>query len=302
MASNTLTVQRSIDWSQWFVGQRPFSLNTKMEPALTSANLITQLFLSPPFKWRWNRNTSSFLTIDPAAVWIATHVYALGYRFKDTNGNMQTVTSGGTSGSTQPTWASVGSTTSDGSVVWTTSLITDYKQSIADFGFIEKAFLVPVTASATTAGNTFEIPNISTELTMDSGSGRPTTIAPYLDDNAGNITFRFMPGLPDQAYTVTVIYQKQPVLLTGLTGAGGTWAIPDRYSSVYNWGMLSFFYMFADDARFPQANQKFISGLLALAEGLNEQQINVFLGQWDFLIQSMRNQAKESQGMQDRSL
>jgi hypothetical protein len=61
--------------------------------------------------------------------WFASASYAtVGVSYLDTNGNIETVTTTGTSGSTQPTWPSTGScpgtTTIDGSVVWTCSLGT----------------------------------------------------------------------------------------------------------------------------------------------------------------------------------
>src|SRR6266704_689738 len=73
-------------------------------------------------------NDSSFVNV-VSGVWQATHAYAvadnsLGYalsdKIVDANGNIQKVTTGGTSGSTEPTWAALaGATTVDGTVIWT---------------------------------------------------------------------------------------------------------------------------------------------------------------------------------------
>lgn len=53
--------------------------------------------------------------------WAASTAYSLGDKIIDSRGNLQTVTTGGTSGSSQPTWNYLSSTTSDGTVTWTES-------------------------------------------------------------------------------------------------------------------------------------------------------------------------------------
>lgn len=235
MPSNTRTLQQTINWATYFLGNRPLAL-TNSEPALTCANIIIQTMLQPPFRWRWNRNTTTF-----------------------------------------------GISTLGGA---------DYPTSLADFGFIEKAFVTDG------SGNIFEIPEIKQELTDDNGKGRPSAICPYIDDNNGNITFRFIPGTPDQSYTVTVTYQKQSVLMTALSGI---WPIPDRYGMVYNQGFLGMMYLFADDGRSGPFLQRFMAGLLSLAEGLSEQERNAFMDQWKFSIEMQRNSAKAGQGITARS-
>jgi hypothetical protein len=51
-------------------------------------------------------------------IWQSNASFALGYSIVDSNGNVQTVTTAGTSGATQPTWNITGPTT-DGGVIWT---------------------------------------------------------------------------------------------------------------------------------------------------------------------------------------
>jgi hypothetical protein len=55
------------------------------------------------------------------ATWVASHSYSLGNEILDSNGNVQVVTTAGTSKSgTHPTWSTtVGATTVDGTVTWT---------------------------------------------------------------------------------------------------------------------------------------------------------------------------------------
>lgn len=298
MASNTRTIQNTVDWAKYFVGNRPIILGgaNGLEPALTSANMVIQTFLQPPLKWRWNRNSVTFRSIDPLG-WVAVKTVTLGYRIKDSNGNMQTVTAPGTTKTgSAPVWnTTVGGTTTDGTVTWTMSFVTDYVQLLTDFGFIEKAQVT------TAAGVITEIPTIKLELTQDAGSGRPNAVGAYIDDNAGNITFRFMPGLQDQLYTINIIYQKKAVLLSAVTGANGTWPIPDEYSLVTNWGFLTYYYFFGGDQKLTLAHQQFINGLLAINDGLSDQEKEIFREQWNGIMRSGSSAAvKSQQGNQSR--
>src|SRR5690348_15429387 len=61
--ASTITLQSTLNWAQAFLGYAPLNIGTNNEPALSSANLILQTILSPPFRWRWNRATTSFVTI-----------------------------------------------------------------------------------------------------------------------------------------------------------------------------------------------------------------------------------------------
>ena len=237
MASNTRTLAQSVEWASFFLSRRPFyglDSNSTLEPALTTGNVIIQTMLQPPFKWRWNRNSTTF--------------------------NI---------------------TTAGGDVV----------KAIPDFGFVEKYQIVP--SAGPNSGKVYEVPYSQLLLSQDSDQGKISTIAAYLDDNAGNITFRTMPGKADVNSTVTVIYQKAPVLLTAVTGTGGTWPIPDSYGHVYDNGVLFYFLLYAGDSRAFAIGQKFASNLIALSEGLDEQAKAIFLGEWDVILQqAARGQSK----------
>lgn len=65
--------------------------------------------------------------------WVASTAYFQGQEIIDSNGNLQRATTGGTSGSTAPTWATtVNSTTSDGSVTWTLISLSSPAQLISN--------------------------------------------------------------------------------------------------------------------------------------------------------------------------
>jgi hypothetical protein len=67
----------------------------------------------------------------PLNVWRSSVSYAaIGMSVIDTNGNVQTVTTAGTSGATQPVWSTTsGGTTTDGTVTWTQSPSTSMIQA-----------------------------------------------------------------------------------------------------------------------------------------------------------------------------
>lgn len=58
MAYNQLAA--SITWAQQFNFNRNLAIGSNNEPALSSANIIKQTILGPPFAWPWNRNVTTF--------------------------------------------------------------------------------------------------------------------------------------------------------------------------------------------------------------------------------------------------
>jgi hypothetical protein len=173
----------------------------------------------------------------------------------------------------------------------------DYPVNAATFGWIETAVIQDLTQ---TPAAWMEIDS-KIVAGRDSASGRPHTIAAQLDNGAGQITFRVLPGSPDQAYPAELTIQKKAVLLTALAN---TWSpIPDEYSYIYNYGFLALIFLYADDPRFQWANQKFVAHLLAANEGLTETEISIFLNQWqstvgDFAARAVRaQQAQQARGV-----
>lgn len=168
----------------------------------------------------------------------------------------------------------------------------DYTRPLADFGFLEKA-------SLTTATETFEVPVTNGILGASADRSRPEHIATQMDDNAGNITFRFVNN-PDQAYSIGLIYQKKPSLITLLSQ---TWSpIPDEYSFVYNQGFLAFSAIYADDPRWAIAFQRFLASLVGVSEGLDETQKSAFVEGWlSVMMQSQSVQQKTNIGSVSRT-
>lgn len=149
----------------------------------------------------------------------------------------------------------------------------DYAKALADFGFLEKAWINDGT-------NTKEITEIVDLLSNETVQGRPDqAIAAQLDDNAGNITFRLTPA-PDAAasYTAQLVYQKKATLIAALAT---TWTpIPDELSYIYQYGFLGMALAFNKDPRAQIYDARFIAHLLGCQGGLSEMQKNIFLGKW----------------------
>lgn len=148
----------------------------------------------------------------------------------------------------------------------------DYTQSgLSSFGFLEGGTVKPASG-----GKPFEIA-VKNLLTVDTSLARPQWCAPFIDDGAGNITFRLMPA-PDQAYTVVLPFQKRAPLLMSLAY---TWApLPDDKNYIAQWGFLALMSLIGNDTRFNEYNQKFVTSLLAAQGGLTDLERNIFLNNW----------------------
>jgi hypothetical protein len=211
--ASTVTIQNTLSWELPFLEQQPQLING-LEPALSSAQLVLDTILGPPFAWPWNRGITSFTT--------ANQDYTI-------NG-------------------------------------------LTHFGFLEGG---SVTATAT-GGKPMAVA-VKHFLELDANSARPTHASPYIDDGAGNITFRLMPS-PDQSYVVVLPYQKKAPRLYSVAQ---TWApIPDDKNYICQWGHLALMSLIGNDARFNEYNQKFVTALLSAQGGLTDLERNLFLGNW----------------------
>jgi hypothetical protein len=57
--ASTITLQNSITWAMAFIRNQPINSNTGNEPSISSANIVLQTILGPPFIWSWNRNANA---------------------------------------------------------------------------------------------------------------------------------------------------------------------------------------------------------------------------------------------------
>ena len=172
--------------------------------------------------------------------------------------------------------------------------IQDYVQP-CNFGYIENASVQDTSASG--AGWTEISPKI--DLALNTSQSRPEFISGQLDDGLGNITFRLMP-VPDKVYQVSITVQQKPALLTSLNQ---TWApIPDEFSFIYQVGLLSFMYEFADDPRSSAKRQQFVAHLLSANDGLTDTERNIFLNNYFSLsLDQMYRANNINQGLQGKA-
>ena len=308
--ATTVTLQNSINFAQTYCGYRQLNPGNGNEPAITAANIILQTVVGAPFVWNWNRSSVTFNTV------VGTQDYATAaatfgfiekadFKLADvtiTNtalaNNVATYTAANSYAPGQSVTIT-GSTNGGGvfnvinqpvvtasATQFTIAIVNTNVGSAADTG--------------TSVSKTTEISNIINIVGAGTEFGPPAYIAPQVDDNAGNITFRVLPA-PDQVYTVRVVFQKRiPALFTSLSG---TWApIPDHYSYVYQNGFITLMLAYVNDARWMQFSQKFVGSLLGAAEGLSEDQKNVFSRAWyNSITEQQFTNLRTQQGVQGLS-
>ena len=60
MALSTVTISQTMEWAKKLSFNRLSAIGNNLEPALTSANMIMQTILGPPFSWWWNNQELTF--------------------------------------------------------------------------------------------------------------------------------------------------------------------------------------------------------------------------------------------------
>jgi hypothetical protein len=289
--ATTLTVQNTINYAQAYNQWRSLNIGTANEPAITIANLLLQTIISPPFSWNWNRSSVSFLTTIGQQDYV-TLAATFGFIEKASWVPACSITTALATGTT----AVYTSATPLGPAFVIGALVTIVGCTSNFFNLVQvpilsvtsNTFTVALvhaafgpeteTTAVATNGSKTEISQVLNVLGDGNELGAPSNIAPQIDDNAGNITFRLLP-LPSQVYQITVIFQKRiPSLITTLSN---TWApIPDHYSVLYDWGFTAMMLAYSGNPMWQQFNSKFVAALLGMAEGLSEDQKNIFQTAW----------------------
>lgn len=315
MALSTRTIQDSINWAKRLSFNRNPVIGNSLEPALTSANLVAQVILGPPFEWWWNNLEVSF-TCNPTPVAVnstaaavaanvltvtATNAFPVNAQLlisgftgalKGLNGQIITLVTATPTGFTaNVTFANASDTVG----TFTNVTTQDYTVIVPNFSHVEHASVLDINPDGT-FGKWMEM-TTKNELALESSQNRPEFISPHVQDaSTGNMTFRVF-SAPDKAYPVSIHVQ---LVAPQFTSINQVWGLPDFMQSVYDWGFLALMWLFADDPRAAYAENKFKAALLARAEGLTEEQKNIFLNNWEelqagFLMKLQQGIAARSQ-------
>jgi hypothetical protein len=168
----------------------------------------------------------------------------------------------------------------------------DYALTIPDFGFLETQWIEDANGAVFQLGSELSLPRATTK-----SNGRPSAIAAQYDDGEGHITFRTK-EMPSAVFTIYGDYQAKAPVLRSLAQ---TLPIPDEFGFCFYWGFLTMSAMLVNDMRIDWFEKKFIGRVLSLQDGLDQQDINIFLGLWDRNVKTqMRAQSEVNSGSQGR--
>ena len=322
----TRTIADTINWAKRLMFNRNPVIGNSLEPALTSANLVQQVILAPPFTWWWNNQeivftcsptpnsaTNSTSTVTAGVLTVtATNTFAIGNivmlgtaaapytgALANLSGQVMVVTAAtGSSFSGNVTFANAGPDTS--AAVISNVTTQDYTIAVPAFSHIEHASvldLIPVQQSNPTTytpGKWWQL-TVNNNLALETVKARPTFVSPHVEDGNGNMTFR-VSAAPDKPYPVSIHVQ---LTAPGITSINQTWGpLPDFMQYIYDWGFLALMWQFSDDPRAAYANNQFKSGLLSRAQGLTAEQKNIFLNNWQALQEGFMMETQ--QGIQAR--
>jgi len=317
MAIATRKVADTIAWARNLSFNRNPVIGNALEPALTFANHLQQIILSPPFSWWWNAQEIAFacsatpFTATSTAATVAANVLTVTAANNFAVGGVVTISgfAGALAGlNGQLLIVSASTTTSfTGNVVFANASDTvgtftfintqDYTVPLSGFSHIDHSSVRDLVGTSPnfTNGKFFEL-TTKNNLSFESVQARPTFISPHFEDGNGNMTFRISPA-PDKPYPVVVHVQLIPTPITSINQA---WGMPDFMQYIYEAGFLALLWEFADDPRASQQTQRFKAALLGKAEGLNEEERNIFLNNWAILQDGAGMRAQ--QGIQARGV
>lgn len=310
----TITLEQTIQWVQPYLNWANLAIGAANEPAISSANLVLQTIVGPPFVWPWNRTTSSFITtggvqdytmnianygfmeaMDVQMCGVITSVIANG-----TTAVFQCVNnfSGGSIENGFPTQIFIKNCTTsglNGSQTMTAATATTFT--------INTSVTVTENEPAGALGLVGKIMPIELKwgaLTGATEQGRPEFASTQSSNESGvNFTLRLL-KVPDTTYQINIIYQQSPTLFTALNQ---NWGIPDQLQYIYNYFFAFLMFDYFDDPRAGRYRQLAVAALLSRADGLELSDRNLFLGNWLPLVnEELSSTGSTQQGTQARGL
>jgi hypothetical protein len=333
MAVSNIKISDTINWAKRLTFNHNPVIGNSLEPALTSANIVIQTILGPPFEWWWNSEDLTFTTSPTAPVATSTSstisatgvltvtasnsfgvgasvlVAAFTGALAPLNGQLVAVTGvigtfpNYTGFTAQVPFNTLGPDTSSGTF---TSLTTQDYVVAPPAGYNAIGGATQGWFSHIEHGSVYDVSSTTprwvelttkNNLSLDSATGRSTFISPESEDTNGNVTFRVMPS-PDEAYPISLHVMLTPPQITSVNQ---TWApLPDYLQNVYSLGFLGWMLAFNDDPRAPMYNSQFKAALLARQDGLTAEERDIFLNNWDML--TSRQQMNAQQGTQARGV
>ena len=170
----------------------------------------------------------------------------------------------------------------------------DYTVTLPAFGFLEDQWLQDPSGAVHPLNGALKLP-----LAPSNMNRQPTRLAAQMV-GAGTIRLR-TDARPDKPYTLGLTYQQTAPVLQSL---GDTLApLPDELGYLFEYGFLTLSSLLVSDARFPIYEKYFIGKLLAQQSGLDEQSVNIFMGNWQSLTKTIaRTQSSVQLGTAGRNV
>lgn len=233
---SNLLLQDSINFARPYLGYLNPQIGPNFEPSVSAANHSAQIICNPPLTWAWNRDKKTF-TITQGTQDYAQSGYTdfgvLESVVLQPAGQITNVVGSGTVATmTAINQFTVGATVTitglTNTVFNVTTTISAVTPTTFSFVSTHSVSTTPDTGLAV-SGQLIIIDDIRNNKPLNEASdrSRPKSIAVQDNDDAGNVTFRFL-SVPDQTYQVTLTYQMLPpkMALTAFTVTSVSFSTP----------------------------------------------------------------------------
>lgn len=312
------TLQQSINWAQTYLQYIPLTAGNGGEPAVSIGSLIRSAIMGPPFCWEWNRFYDSTLVLTPGLqdyTWVNNNVQFIEEvsltdpdtletkQIKNIINRFGLAVAAGPSPNAQQRPETVA----------IKSRVANVSLALRFLGVPDKAYTVNIVyqGSATQMGPFF----ISACGAPSGGTTIYTGVFDPLSFPVGSFATitGFSNSVNNGVFLVISCTGTQLTLSNGSavsqasqTAYAANWAwspIPDSYNTIYNALFLGEVMAYDDNPMTQMYRQRGAAALLAKAEGLDDQQKNIFMQQWLARGNEIAtNQVFTNQGSQGRAI